>query len=167
MNRSVAAGLVAGGLGGVASGLVLRVAPMTTADGARGPALRLVADAVHTARLPLAGAAYLIYASLLCELFGWMVGGQRMRASAGVVWGVLYGVFWWLASLAIVIPVLRGLAPLTPAAVDAARDGGVWWLAAMLLDGAVLGAVYPAIVTRRPPSGMTGVVLAGRRPHAA
>jgi len=167
MKNRIGAGLVAGALGGVASGAVLRVAPMMTADGARGPAMRMVADAVHTTKLPLAGAAYLVYAVLIGVLFGWMLAEQRMRATAGVVWGLLYGVFWWLASLAIVMPVLRGLAPLTPAAVDAARRGSAWWLVAMLLDGAVLGGVYALIAERRPPSGMTGEVVAGRRPHAA
>jgi hypothetical protein len=167
MRDGVAAGLVAGVIGGIASGIVLRVAPMTTAAGARAPALRLVAGAVHTASLPLAAAVYVVYGAALGALFGWLVGGQRLRAGAGVVWGVLYGVLWWLVSLAIVIPALRGLAPLTPAAVDAVRAGGVWWLAAMLLQGAVVGAVYALLGRQRPPGGMGGQVLAGRRPHAA
>ena len=149
---SVVAGAAAGLLAGVVSGGLLGLVRMTTIEGVRQPAMGLIAGAVHSARMPLAWGAYLLYATLIGAGFGGLLGRQRVGLGSGVVWGVLYGAFWWIVSGLGLIPALYGQAPLTPAAVDVIRNASMPWFAAMLLDGAVLGGAYVLVVHRRPPS---------------
>ena len=148
---SVVAGAAAGLLAGVVSGGLLGLVRMPTIEGVRQPAMGLIAGAVHSARMPLAWSAYLLYATLIGAGFGGLLGRQRVGLGSGVVWGVLYGAFWWIVSGLVVIPALYEQAPLTPAAVDVIRNASLPWFAAMLLDGAVLGGAYVLFVHRRPP----------------
>lgn len=150
--RSVAAGVAAGVVAGVVSGVLLELVRVTTMEGVRQPAMGLVAGAAHTARTPLAWAAYLVYAAVIGAAFGWLLRWQRVGAGSGVVWGVLYGGFWWIVSGLVVIPSLYGVAPMTPAAVDVIRNASLPWFAAMLLAGGVLGGVYTLLVHRRSPT---------------
>lgn len=134
---------------GIVSGGLLQLMHMTTMEGLRQPAMALVAGAVHTTRPLLAWAGYLVYAALIGAAFGWLTGRQDVGEGAGVVWGVLYGAFWWIVSGLVVIPVLYGVGPLTSAAVDVIRNASLPWFAAMLLNGGVLGGVYPLLAPRR------------------
>lgn len=160
--QSVGIGAAAGLLAGIVSGGLLQLVRMTTMEGLRRPAMALVAGAVHTARPPLAWAGYLVYAALIGAAFGALLGRQDVGESAGVVWGVLYGAFWWIVSGLVIIPALYGVGPLTPAAVDVIRNASLPWFAAMLLNGAVLGGAYALLAHRRPPSD-TGAVQTTRR----
>jgi hypothetical protein len=131
---------------------------MLTPDGVEAPAMALVAGAVHTVREPLAWAGYLVFAALIGAAFGWLLRGQQVSGGFGVVWGVLYGAFWWIVSGLVVIPALYGVGPMTPAAVNVIRNASLPWFAAMLLDGAVLGGVSALLGPRRPPGAEPGTV---------
>jgi hypothetical protein len=156
--RGLAAGAVAGLVGGVASGVLLELMRMLTPDGVEAPAMALVAGAVHTVREPLAWVGYLVFAALIGAAFGWLLRGQQVSGGFGVVWGVLYGAFWWIVSGLVVIPALYGVGPMTPAAVNVIRNASLPWFAAMLLDGAVLGGVSALLGPRRPPGAEPGTV---------
>jgi hypothetical protein len=145
MNKRIEAGATAGLAGGVVSGMLLQLTRMTTPDGVRASAMRLVAGAVHTVSVPLAWLAYLVYAALIGAAFGWLLARQRVGGGSGVIWGGLYGGFWWIVSGLVVIPILHAVGPLTPAAVDLVRPASAPWFAAMVVDGAVLGGVYAAL----------------------
>jgi hypothetical protein len=146
---SIEMGAVAGVIGGVVSAGLLQLAHMTTSEGVRGPAMGLVAGAVHTARAPLAWAGYLVYAAFVGAVFGWLLKYEDVGAS-GAVWGLLYGGFWWIVSGLVVIPALYGIGPMTPGAVDVIRGASLPWFLAMLLDGVVLGMAYALLMHRRP-----------------
>ena len=160
--RNVWNGAVSGLVGGVVSGILLQLARTTTPDGIRAPAMTLVAGAAHTTRAPLAWLAYLVYAVLIGAAFGWLLGRQDVTGGSSVIWGVLYGGFWWIASGLVVIPVLYGAGPFTPAGVDVIRNASLPWFAAMLLHGGVLGATYALMTYRRPPRPRADVVTTPR-----
>ena len=147
----IGAGAAAGLVSGIVSGVLLQLVRMTTMEGLRTPAMSLVAGAVHTGRTPLAWVGYLVYAVLIGAAFGWLLAGQQVYAGAGLVWGVLYGAFWWIVSGLVVIPALYGVAPLTSAAIDVIRNASLPWFGAMLLNGFVLGAAYVGFMYHRPP----------------
>lgn len=155
---SVAAGAAAGLAGGILSGVLLHVTHMLTPEGVEGPAMGLVEGAVHTAREPLAWAGYLVFAALIGAGFGWLLRRQEVSEGFGLVWGVLYGAFWWIVSGLVLIPALYGVGPMTPAAVNVIRNASLPWFAAMLLDGAVLGGLFALLVHRRPPRTQTDTV---------
>jgi len=148
---SAGVGAIAGLASGLVSGGLLQLVRMTTTEGVRQPAMGLVAGAVRTTRAPLAWAAYLVFTVLIGMAFGWALARQDVGGASGVVWGVLYGGGWWIVSGLVVIPMLYGVGPLTPAAVDVIRNASLPWFAAMLLDGGVLGGVYGLLSRRRPP----------------
>src|SRR6185436_14812561 len=127
---------------GVVSGGLLGLVRMTTIEGVRQPAMGLIAGAVHSARMPLAWSAYLLYATLIGAGFGGLLGRQRVGLGSGVVWGVLYGAFWWIVSGLGLIPALYGQAPLTPSTAPSRSIAANQGIEAMLLDGAVLGGAY-------------------------
>src|SRR5215470_11280546 len=90
---------------------------MTTADGAHMPAMTFAAAAIH-AKGDLAGwVAYVIYGIVIGALFGWLLSRYEMGMGSGLLWGGFYGALWWIASILIIIPVLRGVAPFTRAAI--------------------------------------------------
>ena len=162
--RRLTVGAVAGLAGGTVSGMILQFARVLTPEGVEGPAMGLVAGALHTVHEPQAWAGYLIYAALIGAAFGWLMeghaadGGLGVAWGFGVVWGVLYGAFWWIVSGLVVIPAFYGVGPLTPAAMNVIRNASLPWFGAMLLDGAVLGGSYALLVHRRPSRAETGTV---------
>src|SRR5262245_12360680 len=158
MKRSIWDGAASGLVGGIVSGILLQLTRTTTPDGVRAPAMTLVAGAVHTTRAPLAWLAYLVYAVLIGAAFGWLLGRQDVTGGSSIIWGLLYGGFWWIASGLVVIPVLYGAGPFTPAGVDVIRNASLPWFAAMLLAGGVLGTAYALIGYRRPPRARADVV---------
>jgi len=158
IERGAAAGLI----GGVVSGVLLQLTHMITPAGVPASAMRLVADAVHVAELPAAWIAYLIYAALIGAGFGALLARQHVGEGSGIVWGVLYGGFWWIVSGLVVIPALHGVGPLTPAAVDLIRSASLPWFAAMLVNGAFTGGVYAILMHQQPPAA-TDVRAEGSR----
>ena len=156
-------GAAAGLLGGIASGVLLQLTRMTTASGAQAPAMALVADAAHVTDTPAAWIVYLVYTALLGAAFGVLLARQEVGEGSGIVWGVLYGGFWWIVSGLVVIPVLHGVGPLTPAAVDIIRGASVPWFAAMLVDGAFTGGVYAVVMHQAPPAATDTRAATSRR----
>ena len=159
VKRKVEAGALAGLVGGLVSGVLLQLMPMTTPDGARLPAMTLVAGAVH-AQSDLAGwVAYLIYAIVIGALFGRLLSSQEVGGGTALAWGGLYGAFWWIASSLLVVPALRGVMPFTPAAIDLVHGAAAVWLAAMIVDGVITGGLFVAVASllaHRDAHGMVG-----------
>jgi len=149
---SIEAGAAAGLVGGIASGVLLQLTRMTTVSGAQAPAMALVAAAAHVAPAPAAWIVYLVYTALIGAAFGALLARQDVGEGSGIVWGVLYGGFWWIVSGLVVIPALHGVGPLTPAAVDIIRGASLPWFAAMLVDGAFTGGVYAVVMRQSPPA---------------
>jgi hypothetical protein len=148
MAKKIGAGAIAGLIGGLVSALLLQLVHVSSDTGIREPAMRLVTGAVH-ARTDAAGwLAYLVYAVIIGGLFGWLLWKQEVDEGTSLAWGALYGAFWWIASGLVVIPALRGIAPFTPAAVDVVRAASFPWLAAMIVDGLVLGGVFATLAHR-------------------
>jgi hypothetical protein len=147
--RSIGIGAAAGLVGGLVSGVLLQFTRMTTLDGATAPAMRLVADAAHVTGTPAGWIAYLVYTALLGAIFGWLLASQEVGEGSGIVWGALYGGVWWIVSGLVIIPVLHGVGPLTPAAVDLIRGASFPWFAAMVVDGAFTGGIYAVAVHQR------------------
>ena len=147
------AGAVAGLIGGLASAVLLQLLHVSSGAGAAEPALSIVGSAVHTTSETVAWVAYLSYALVIGAVFGWLLSRQDIDERTGLAWGGLYGAFWWILSGLVLIPALRGTAPLTPAAIDVVRAGSFAWLAASILDGLVLGGVFAVLgryLGRRP-----------------
>jgi hypothetical protein len=162
MWKKIEAGAVAGLVGGLVSAVLLQLLRVSTDAGTRAPAMRLVAGTVHSATNAAAWIGYLVYAVIIGGLFGWLLWKQDVEEGTGLVWGALYGAFWWIASGLVVIPALRGIAPFTPAAVDVVRFAALAWFAAMIVDGLLLGGIY-ATLARRLGGGESSVAAAKTR----
>jgi len=147
MAKKIGAGAVAGLVGGLVSAPLLQLVHVSTDTGIRAPAMGLVTGAVHATT----GAA------------GWLLWKQDVDAGTGLAWGALYGAFWWIVSGLVLIPALRGIAPFTPAAVDVVRVASFPWLAAMIVNGLVLGGVFATLARRLTARAESGVAAPATR----
>ena len=62
----------------------------------------------------------------------------------GLRWGLLYGVFWWLAGTLVLMPVLLGMPAFAPLRTPM-LTGALWSLVGYLLAGPLLGLVFAAL----------------------
>lgn len=149
-----------GAVAGLAGGLVF---------GSAMNALGTLPSVAQIARSNSAGvgfALHMLIAALIGAGFGVLVSQQHVRGSEIVLWGVVYGAFWWFLGPQTLLPILDGRAP-------------VWDLAAAqqlfpslighLFYGGVTAAVF--IVLRRrstvPARPRAGVLLRGAAAGAA
>jgi len=160
---SIGRGALAGLVAAVPAGVLLQLAHMSTPDGVRQPAILLVGNAVHARADVVAWVAYLVYGALIGAGFGWLLSRQKVAEGSDLVWGGLYGAFWWIFSSLVFIPALHGIGPMTPAAIDLIRGASVAWFAANIVWGVIMGGVYAALVARRAREAEPGIVDRPRR----
>jgi hypothetical protein len=163
---SIGRGALAGLVAAVAGGVLLQLAHMSTPDGVRESAMLLVAGAVHSRADAVGWVAYLVYGALIGAGFGWLLSRQKLAEGSDLIWGGLYGAFWWIFSSLVIIPALHGIGPMMPAAIDLIRDASVAWFAANIVWGVLMGGLYAALVARRTREAEQGVVD-HRPPRAA
>ena len=163
---SIGRGALAGLVAAVVGGVLLQVAHMSTPDGVRQSAILLVANAVHSHADAVGWVAYLVYGALIGAGFGWLLSRQKVAEGSDLVWGGLYGAFWWIFSSLVIIPALHGIGPMTPAAIDLIRGASVAWFAANIVWGVIMGGLSAALVARRAREAEQGVVH-HRPPRAA
>ena len=134
------------------------MARMTSFGRARALSMVAAAGAYALALPPFdhAGLAWLTLVPLLLVV-------RTASPRRAFAWGALYGAFWWIASGLVLIPALRGIAPFTPAAVDVVRVASFPWLAAMIVNGLVLGGVFATLARRLTARAESGVAAPATR----
>jgi hypothetical protein len=135
--------IAVGGIVGLAAALVFDVAMagvvVTAPDGGRTSMLTVVGEAAR-AHAPLAGALVALgYGGVIGALYGWLLRRARLNELSGLMWGALYGVSWGIVSGLVVVPLLRGDLPFSPAATALVAPALFGSIVGHLLYGAVLG----------------------------
>ncbi len=98
LRRSIATGAAAG----IAGGLVFGAAMASVGT------LPTVASIVHTSSPVIGFALHMVFAVVIGAGFGLLVVHQDVRAGETVIWGLLYGAFWWFLGPLTLLPLLRG-----------------------------------------------------------
>lgn len=86
-------------------------------------------------------AHHLLLGAALGLGFGLFLGKQAARAGSGLMWGVVYGLLWWIAGPLTLLPFLQGDQP--EWTVEAARSAFPLLFGYLVGYGAVLGLAYP------------------------
>lgn len=131
VRNRVIPGLLAGLLGGLVYAL------------ADGGTLPLVGS---LARLPAPGAELAIHLLISTAMgvgFALLLGGLAVTPGSGLMWGVAYGLLWWIAGPLTLAPLFLGSQPGWTA--EAARVAFPLLLGHLVGYGAVLGLAYPLL----------------------
>lgn len=99
---------VTGAAAGVVGGLVFGAAMASVGT------LPTVASIVHTSSPVIGFALHMVFAVVIGAGFGQLVAHQHVQAGETLIWGLLYGAFWWFLGPLTLLPLLRG----TPVAWD-------------------------------------------------
>lgn len=158
MRSKTGAGVVAGLLAGLVYGIVMQVVtvpmagggPMPMSGGDRIPMMTMVAQVVRSDSLAVGWVFLLIMGMVMGAIFAWVLGDRAARIGGGLTWGLLYGAFWWVLGTLILMPILLGMSAFAPLTMAPMRTGAAWSLAAYLLCGLILGAVFAGLYRGRP-----------------
>jgi hypothetical protein len=135
------AGIIGGVVGGLAFGALMAMMGM----------LPMVASIVGS-KSAVVGFIYHMFNSVVIgALFGLILGGLCRTYTQGAIFGLLYGVFWWVLGPMILMPLLLGMG-----SEGIASQFGVALSAPMLMSllghaiyGLLTGLVYVAYATSR------------------
>ena len=174
MRSKTGAGIVAGLLAGLVYGTVMQLVTVPMAggggmpmpggggmpmpvgggmampEGGRMPMMAMVAQVVRSDSLTVGWIFLLIMGMVMGVIFAWVLGGRAARIGGGLAWGALYGVFWWVLGTLILMPILLGMSAFAPLTMAPMRPGAMWSLAAYLLCGPLLGAVFAGLYIGEP-----------------
>ncbi|MGH7570657.1 MAG: hypothetical protein ACREMK_02300 [Gemmatimonadota bacterium] len=160
MRSKTGAGVVAGLLAGLVYGIVMQMVTVPASSGAgmpmgeggmpmsgggRMPMMAMVAQVVRSDSLVVGWVLLLVMGMVMGAIFAWVLGDRAARIGGGLTWGVLYGIFWWLLGTLILMPILLGMSAFAPLTMASMRPGALWSLAAYLLCGLILGAVFAGL----------------------
>lgn len=161
MRSKTGAGVVAGLCAGLVYGIVMQMVTVPMAGGGgmpmpggsempmdaggRMPMMAMVAQVVRSDSLAVGWVFLLITGAVMGVIFGWVLGDRATRIGGGLAWGALYGVLWWVLGTLILMPILLGMSAFAPLTMAPMRPGAMWSLAAYLVSGPILGAVFAGL----------------------
>jgi hypothetical protein len=166
MRSKTGAGVVAGLLAGFVYGIVMQLVTvpmagggemampgggeMTMDAGGRMPMMAMVAQVVRSDSLVVGWIFLLFLGMVMGAIFAWVLGHRAARIGGGLAWGALYGAVWWVLGTLILMPILLGMSAFEPLTMAPMRPGAMWSLAAYLLCGPLLGAVFVGLYRGEP-----------------
>ncbi|HEY0812595.1 MAG TPA: hypothetical protein VGE11_04890, partial [Pseudonocardia sp.] len=150
--NTVGGAATAGALAGIAGGLVFGAAMAAVGT------LPTVASIVRTGSPEVGFVLHMVFAVLIGAAFGVLVAHQHVQAGETVIWGLVYGMFWWFLGPLTLLPLLAG----RPVAWDLADAKAVApSLFGHLFYGGVLAIVF--VIVRRNPARLRPRATTGLR----
>jgi uncharacterized membrane protein YagU involved in acid resistance len=114
MRSKTGAGIVAGLMAGIVMGMMMQMMPVTTPDGMRMPMMAMVAKVVRSDSLAVGWIYHLLNSAAIGAIFGWLLGNRATAYGAGLGWGAVYGLVWWVVGGLILMPVFLGMSAFSP-----------------------------------------------------
>ncbi len=132
--------LIQGGLAGVVGGMVFGMLM-----GMMGM-LPMVAKLVGSNSTLVGLFVHLVNSSLIGAAFAVVFGGKVKAYSSGALWGIIYGVMWWVLGVLIIMPLWLGMpVQLSVAGMKMAMPS----LMGHMIYGIVTGLVYYKLAKRK------------------
>jgi uncharacterized membrane protein YagU involved in acid resistance len=167
MRSPVGAGIVAGLIAGVVFGMMMTMMTAPTPDGGQMRMMAMVAQILGSTSLVVGWAYHLfnsaVIGAIFGAIFGWLLGLRTPSWGAGLGWGALYGLAWWVLGGLILMPLLLGMPAFAPLAMPEMRPVAIGSLIGHLIFGLILGAGFVALRRR----AATGEEAAARARRAA
>lgn len=152
MGSRLTAGIMAGLIAGVVFGMMMQM--MSAPDGK--PMMAMVAQVVRSESLVVGWLYHLFNSAVIGGIFGWLLGDRARGYSAGLLWGALYGVSWWILGGLILMPLFLGMSPFAPLMMEPMRPVAMGSLMGHILYGLILGAGFLALSRGRKEMRASG-----------
>lgn len=140
MSSKVVAGIVAGLIAGVVFGVMMQMMTAPTPDGGRMPMMAMVAKVARSDSMAVGWIYHLFNSGVIGAIFGWVFGSRTATYGAGLGWGALYGVIWWVLGALILMPVFLGMPPFAP--LKMMMPVALGSLVGHLMYGVILGLCF-------------------------
>jgi hypothetical protein len=145
MRSPVGAGIVAGLVAGVVFGVMMTMMMAPTPEGSQMPMMAMVAKIVGSSSLAVGWAYHLFNSAVIGGIFGWLFGLSSRGWGAGLGWGALYGVGWWILGGLILMPVFLGMPAFAPLMMPEMRPIAMGSLMGHLVYGVILGGGFVTV----------------------
>ncbi len=140
MSSKVVAGIVAGLIAGVVFGVMMQMMTAPTPDGGRMPMMAMVAKVARSDSMAVGWIYHLFNSGVIGAIFGWLFGSRTATYGAGLGWGAMYGVIWWVLGALILMPVFLGMPPFAP--LKMMMPVALGSLVGHLMYGVILGLCF-------------------------
>ncbi len=138
MRSRIVVGIVAGLIGGVVFGMMMQM--MAAPDGK--PMMAMVAQVVRSESLVVGWLYHLFNSAVIGGIFGWLLGNRIGGYGAGLLWGALYGIAWWILGGLILMPMFLGMSAFAPLMMEMMRPVAMGSLIGHIVFGLVLGISF-------------------------
>jgi uncharacterized membrane protein YagU involved in acid resistance len=138
MRSRIVVGIVAGLIGGVVFGMMMQM--MAAPDGK--PMMAMVAQVVRSESLVVGWLYHLFNSAVIGGIFGWLLGNRIGGYGAGLLWGALYGIAWWILGGLILMPLFLGMSAFAPLMMEMMRPVAMGSLIGHIVFGLVLGISF-------------------------
>ncbi|MEO7673291.1 MAG: hypothetical protein ABIU09_04345 [Pyrinomonadaceae bacterium] len=145
MRSKITAGALAGLIAGVVFGVMMQMMTAPTPDGGSMPMMAMVAMVVRSDSLIVGWVYHLFNSAVIGGIFGWLLGSRIGGYGAGLLWGALYGVGWWILGCLILMPMFLGMKPFAPLMMEMMRPVAMGSLVGHIIFGLILGVVFLAM----------------------
>lgn len=142
MYSKILTGILAGLIAGVIFGIMMTVMTAPTPTGREVPMMVMVAQIVGSTSLAVGWIYHLFNSAVIGGIFGLVLGNRIHTYTAGLGWGALYGVFWWVLGGLILMPMLLGMPVFAPLMSGPMLTMAMGSLAGHLLFGLILGGGF-------------------------
>lgn len=140
MRSKFGAGIVAGLIAGVVFGVLMQIMTAPTPDGGRMPMMAMVAKVVRSDSMAVGWVYHLFNSAVIGAIFGWLFGARATSTGAGIGWGALYGLVWWVLGGLVLMPMFLGMPAFAPLKMMLPVAMGS--LIGHLLYGVTLGSAF-------------------------
>lgn len=142
MQTRIVTAVVGGLIAGVVFGVMMQMMTAPTPEGDQVPMMAMVAKVVGSESLVVGWLYHLFNSAIIGAIFGWLLGGRIAGYGSAFGWGALYGFAWWILGGLILMPMLLGMDPFAPLAMEPMRPVAVGSLVGHLIYGLILGGSY-------------------------
>ncbi|HXG91437.1 MAG TPA: hypothetical protein VNN73_03590 [Blastocatellia bacterium] len=146
MQSKTLAGIIAGLIAGLVFGVMMQM--MMTPDSM--PMMSMVAKVVRSDSILVGWLYHLFNSAVIGGLFGWLLGNRIHGYGAGLGWGALYGVVWWVLGALVLMPILLGMSAFAPLMMEMMRPVATSSLMGHIIYGLILGAGFVALRHETP-----------------
>ena len=138
MRSRIVVGIIGGIIGGVVFGMMMQM--MAAPDGK--PMMAMVAQVLRFESLVVGWSYHLFNSAVIGGIFGWLLGNRIGGYGAGLLWGALYGIAWWILGGLILMPLFLGMSPFAPLVMEMMRPVAMGSLMGHIIFGLVLGISF-------------------------
>jgi uncharacterized membrane protein YagU involved in acid resistance len=154
VQSKIGAGVVAGILSGIVFGLMMQMMTAPTPEGDRMSVMMMIAMVVKSKSLAVGWIFHLFVSATFGAIYGLFLGDRAKDYGRGAVYGIGYGIFWWVGGALIAMPVLLGMPPFASLRMAEMRPVAMGSLVGHIIWGVLLAELY--IRLRKPRLAAVG-----------